>query len=184
MMEGDLLEVSLDETHHIWRILHASAPTHKQLCYDVSLRNAFFSVRNLFEFALQRNETATEVKPEYQLNTAVSLKTAKPKPKKKEPVVKNKLKVVLGQSKEKLQPKKQLLVKKKVRVNSNILLFSLPFCSLACKGASFYSGESAQIFTTCRLSKSTNIKFCSCRVKENSREKMKMQNQLKGSQEK
>jgi [histone H3]-trimethyl-L-lysine4 demethylase len=35
MMEGDLLEVSLDETHHIWRILHASAPTHKQLCYDV-----------------------------------------------------------------------------------------------------------------------------------------------------
>jgi len=38
MMEGDLLEVSLDETHHIWRILHASAPTHKQLCYDVSLQ--------------------------------------------------------------------------------------------------------------------------------------------------
>lgn len=24
MMEGDLLEVALDETHHIWRILHAS----------------------------------------------------------------------------------------------------------------------------------------------------------------
>lgn len=36
MMEGDLLEVSLDETHHIWRILHASSPSHKPLCYEVS----------------------------------------------------------------------------------------------------------------------------------------------------
>ena len=26
MMEGDLLEVSLDETHHIWRILQACQP--------------------------------------------------------------------------------------------------------------------------------------------------------------
>lgn len=28
MMEGDLLEVSLDETHHIWRILQATRPHH------------------------------------------------------------------------------------------------------------------------------------------------------------
>lgn len=37
MLEGDLLEVSLDETQHIWRILHASSPSHKPLCYEVSI---------------------------------------------------------------------------------------------------------------------------------------------------
>ena len=39
MMEGDLLEVSLDETQHIWRILQACMPTHmdKILCFGVSV---------------------------------------------------------------------------------------------------------------------------------------------------
>jgi hypothetical protein len=70
-------------------------------------------------------------------------------PKKKEPLVKNKLKVVLGQSKEKLLPKKQLIGKKKVNLNFNFLfILYMLFCSLARKGASFYSGESARIFTS------------------------------------
>lgn len=30
MMEGDLLEVSLDETQHIWRILQACQPKHDE----------------------------------------------------------------------------------------------------------------------------------------------------------
>lgn len=30
MMEGDLLEVSLDETQHIWRILQATKPRHEE----------------------------------------------------------------------------------------------------------------------------------------------------------
>jgi hypothetical protein len=97
---------------------------------------------------LQRNDTSTEaIKPEYQLNTAVSMKTAKLKPKKKEPVLKNKLKVVLGQSKEKLQPKKQLLGKKKVNLIFKTFSSSIPFCSLALQGAPIYTGESAQIFS-------------------------------------
>lgn len=32
MMEGDLLEVALDETHHIWRILQACKP-HRDDCF-------------------------------------------------------------------------------------------------------------------------------------------------------
>jgi histone demethylase JARID1 len=30
MMEGDLLEVSLDETQHIWRILQATKPRQEE----------------------------------------------------------------------------------------------------------------------------------------------------------
>lgn len=40
MMEGDLLEVSLDETQHIWRILQACQPRtdeNKVVEFDVSL---------------------------------------------------------------------------------------------------------------------------------------------------
>ena len=38
MMEGDLLEVSLDETQHIWRILQACKPRTEErvLEFDVS----------------------------------------------------------------------------------------------------------------------------------------------------
>ena len=41
MLEGELLEVSLDETHHIWRILQAcpapGIPTDRVLCFSVSM---------------------------------------------------------------------------------------------------------------------------------------------------
>lgn len=37
MMEGDLLEVSLDETQHIWRILNAAKPSTSDLT-QINLR--------------------------------------------------------------------------------------------------------------------------------------------------
>lgn len=33
MMEGDLLEVSLDETHQIWRLLNAAKPNYSDLAF-------------------------------------------------------------------------------------------------------------------------------------------------------
>jgi histone demethylase JARID1 len=38
MMEGDLLEVSLDETQHIWRILQATKPRHDEKFPDFEVR--------------------------------------------------------------------------------------------------------------------------------------------------
>lgn len=37
MMEGDLLEVSLDETQHIWRLLNAAKPSTSDLT-QINLR--------------------------------------------------------------------------------------------------------------------------------------------------
>lgn len=44
MMEGDLLEVSLDETQHIWRILQATKPPQnfKYPDVDVSIVTCYF----------------------------------------------------------------------------------------------------------------------------------------------
>ncbi|CAB3371603.1 Hypothetical predicted protein [Cloeon dipterum] len=92
MMEGDLLEVSLDETHHIWRILNASNPSQKQICYD-------------------RVSEANESKP--NIDSADLLAKPKGKPRKKDMEMKNKLKVVIGGPKDKL-PKRQKLIKRKV----------------------------------------------------------------------
>lgn len=42
MMEGDLLELSLDETHHIWRILNATKRPHMRNsleCYSNKVSN-------------------------------------------------------------------------------------------------------------------------------------------------
>lgn len=39
MMEGDLLEVSLDETQHLWRILNAAKPATMDLAYIQKLYN-------------------------------------------------------------------------------------------------------------------------------------------------
>ncbi|KAF4526572.1 hypothetical protein B566_EDAN009588 [Ephemera danica] len=97
MMEGDLLEVSLDETQHIWRILHASSPSHKPLCYE-----------NL-DSSLQASKLQSQL-----LNKA-KLK----KPKKEGGVVegKNKLKVVLGKEKQKRQPMvKKVKPKRKLEI--------------------------------------------------------------------
>ncbi|XP_059481467.1 lysine-specific demethylase 5A [Neocloeon triangulifer] len=91
MMEGDLLEVSLDETHHIWRILHASNPVQKQN----------------FE---KNNPDLAESKQ--NLQPLDLLEKPKPKPRKpREPGVKNKLRVVLGANKEKL-PRKPMVGRK------------------------------------------------------------------------
>ena len=38
MMEGDLLEVSLDETQHIWRILQACKPRTEERLMDNEVR--------------------------------------------------------------------------------------------------------------------------------------------------
>jgi hypothetical protein len=49
MMEGDLLEVSLDETQHIWRILQATKPRQEEKFPDfevgVMLFNSVFIVK-------------------------------------------------------------------------------------------------------------------------------------------
>lgn len=49
MMEGDLLEVSLDETQHLWRILNAAKPsmsdlTHINLRYKIMVSFAHIHV--------------------------------------------------------------------------------------------------------------------------------------------
>jgi hypothetical protein len=67
----------------------------------------------------------TEPKQEYQL-APIPQKAKLLKPKKEKPIAKNKLKVVLGQSKEK-QPKKQMLGKKKVRSLLCLIIIN-PLC--------------------------------------------------------
>jgi hypothetical protein len=47
MMEGDLLEVSLDETQHIWRILQATKPRQEEKFPDFEV-----GVRLLHESAI------------------------------------------------------------------------------------------------------------------------------------
>lgn len=45
MMEGDLLEVSLDETNHLWRLLVAAKPTMSDLSYIYTKYNITVSVQ-------------------------------------------------------------------------------------------------------------------------------------------
>ena len=42
MMEGDLLEVSLDETQHIWRILQACKPRTEERLLEFEVRRGLF----------------------------------------------------------------------------------------------------------------------------------------------
>jgi hypothetical protein len=51
MMEGDILEVSLDETQHIWRILQACQPRPDGkfldvIQFDLKLNTSIFSVNS------------------------------------------------------------------------------------------------------------------------------------------
>jgi histone demethylase JARID1 len=43
MMEGDLLEVSLDETQHIWRILQATKPRQEEKFPDFEVCATLFN---------------------------------------------------------------------------------------------------------------------------------------------
>lgn len=49
MMEGDLLEVSLDETQHIWRILQATKPPQTYKFPDIDVRNSYPHMANSFK---------------------------------------------------------------------------------------------------------------------------------------
>jgi [histone H3]-trimethyl-L-lysine4 demethylase len=68
MMEGDLLEVSLDETQHLWRILNAAKATTSELAYIqkkyaivVSVKHVNFSTGAINTFALHfQNPSSNE----------------------------------------------------------------------------------------------------------------------------
>lgn len=58
MMEGDLLEVSLDETQHLWRILNAAKPsisdlTHINLRYKIMVSTVYYFLTSFNHLNLQ-----------------------------------------------------------------------------------------------------------------------------------
>ena len=67
MMEGDLLEVSLDETQHIWRILQATKPRQEEKFpdFEVSMNIYFLSLQM---FCFIHNLHTNFIEKKYFLN--------------------------------------------------------------------------------------------------------------------